>query len=208
MPGPRRLQAWFPTLIYRERLQPTRLQTFNAELLDDCLRIREHDVAGQRWSATRYPLGYTSYGSLDQLHRFSSSFDQLRQKLDPHVRAYARSLDWNLRGGALAMTDCWLNIMPRGCAHSFHLHPQAVVSGTYYVRTPKGSAGLRFEDPRLSRLMAAPPRRGKRADQAAHVLYPARAGEVILFESWLRHEVPANAGDDERISISFNYHWR
>jgi uncharacterized protein (TIGR02466 family) len=40
-----------------------------------------------------------------------------------------------------------------------------------------------------------------------HITYPAAAGNVILFESWLRHEVAANRVADERISISFNFNW-
>lgn len=205
----KKIQAWFPTLIYHDRLLSRGGIALNRELLRECAQIREYDAAGRRWSQTRYPGGYTSYGSMDRLHQFSSTFDQLRQAIDPHVKAYARSLEWDLRGGRLAMTDCWINIMPPGCAHSFHLHPQAVVSGTYYVKTPRGCPGLKFEDPRLSRLMAAPPRKAKRdSQQGPHVMYPAKAGEVILFESWLRHEVPANLVSDERISISFNYHWQ
>ncbi|TJY60934.1 hypothetical protein E4T66_09775 [Sinimarinibacterium sp. CAU 1509] len=202
------VKAWFPTLIYSDRLQAKGGQAFVRELFDDCVRIREHDAPGRNWSASNYPLGYTSYGSLDQLHRFSSSFDQLRARIDTHVERYARALNWDLRGGRLLMTDCWVNMMPRGCAHSFHLHPQAVISGTFYVRTPRGCSGLKFEDPRLSSLMAAPPRRARGAEaQRAHITYAARAGDVILFESWLRHEVPANPSDEERVSISFNYHW-
>ncbi|NKF23279.1 TIGR02466 family protein [Solimonas marina] len=202
------LQAWFPTLIHNERLQARGLRALNAELLDECLRIREHDEAGRQWSAPNYPLGYTSYGSLDRLHLFSSTFDLLRERIDEHVKTYARAQHWDLRGGRLQMTDCWINIMPRGCAHSFHLHPQAVVSGTYYVQTPAGCSGLKFEDPRLSRLMAAPPRRARApASTQAHIIYPAKAGHVILFESWLRHEVPASPVETERVSISFNYHW-
>jgi uncharacterized protein (TIGR02466 family) len=34
----------------------------------------------------------------------------------------------------------------------------------------------------------------------------ATAGKVVLFESWLRHEVPPNPAAAERVSISFNYH--
>lgn len=199
------IQSWFPTLIYQQRLQPRGGAALNAELLRECLQLRDLDAAGRRWSLKGYPGGYTSYGSLDKLHRMSSTFDQLRAGLDRHVRRYARALDWDLGQGRLAMTDCWINIMPRGVAHSFHLHPQAVVSGTYYVKTPRGCSGLKFEDPRLSRLMAAPPRRAGSA-QAAHTSYAARAGELILFESWLRHEVPASRIESERISISFNYH--
>ncbi|MEC9362148.1 MAG: TIGR02466 family protein [Pseudomonadota bacterium] len=203
------VRAWFPTLIYSERLQARGLRAFNAELLDECRRIRDFDEAGQAWSARSYPLGYTSYGSLDRLQRFSSTFDVLRQRIDPHVASYARALDWDLRGGCLEMTDCWLNIMPQGCSHSFHVHPHAVVSGTYYVDVPRGSPGLKFEDPRLTKMMAAPARRARgRPDQRAHIEYRARAGDVILFESWLRHEVSANPVGEERVSISFNYHWR
>jgi uncharacterized protein (TIGR02466 family) len=38
-------------------------------------------------------------------------------------------------------------------------------------------------------------------------MLPAEAGSLLLFESWLRHEVPANLVAGERISVSFNYGW-
>ncbi len=192
-----RTKNWFPTLIYSAPLGAG-VPALNRELIGDVARIRAADTAGRRWSKTGYPGGYTSYGSLDRLHRLSSSFADLQKRIDRHVKVYARALGWK-PAPRLVMTDCWVNVMPQGCAHSFHLHPQSVISGTYYVRTPRGTPGLKFEDPRLSRFMAAPPR-------LAHLTYPARAGEVILFESWLRHEVPANPVDRERVSISFNYH--
>ena len=193
-----RIQSWFPTLIYCAPIGPA-AASLNRELLTDIGKIRSADAAGRRWSKHGYPGGYTSYGSLDKLHRLSSTFGKLQKRIERHARAYAKALHWNLRGQRLLMTDCWVNVMPKGCAHSFHLHPQSVVSGTYYVRTPRGCPGLKFEDPRLSKFMAAPWRE-------AHISYPARAGEVILFESWLRHEVPASQAGEERVSISFNYH--
>jgi len=202
-------KSWFPTLIHHAPLlRGTAAARYNAELLREIGQLRDYDRAGRQWSAKSYPGGYTSYGSMDRLHQFSSSFMDLEQRIDRQVGRYAKTLGWDLRGGRLAMTDCWVNVMPKGCAHSFHLHPQAVISGTYYVRTPRGCPGLKFEDPRLSRLMAAPMRRPD-ADpaQQPHITYPAQAGQVILFESWLRHEVPANPVAAERVSISFNYHW-
>jgi uncharacterized protein (TIGR02466 family) len=127
-------------------------------------------------------------------------FVTLRKRLDPHVRAFAGRLRYDLKGRSLAMTDCWVNVMPAGVVHSLHLHPTSFISGTYYVEVPKGAGALKIEDPRLSRMMAAPPR-------AAHVNVPARAGDVVLFESWLRHEVPPARYSGERISVSFNYGW-
>lgn len=201
-------RAWFPTFIHCEPLQRAGLARLNADLADECRRLRAFDAAGRRWSAANYPGGYTSYASMNELHRFSSSFADLGTKLTRHVRAFARALDFDLRGCAARLTDLWVNIMPPATAHSLHLHPLSFVSGTYYVATPRGCPGLKFEDPRLDRFMAAPPRKpGARRANLVHVTYPAEAGNVILFESWLRHEVPPNRVPGERISISFNFDW-
>jgi uncharacterized protein (TIGR02466 family) len=200
-------RAWFPTYVYAEALQQSGLARLNAELADECRRLRDFDAAGRRWSAKNYPGGYTSYASMNELHRFSSTFAALK-KLARHMRAFARTLSLDLRGRTVRMTDCWVNIMPENAAHSLHLHPLSFISGTYYVVTPPGCPGLKFEDPRLDKFMAAPPRLpGTRPANRLHVTYPAEAGRVILFESWLRHEVAANRVAAERISISFNYNW-
>ncbi len=202
------VRTWFPTEIYCEPLQAAGLAKFNAELIEECHNLRDYDAAGRKWSTKNYPGGYTSYASMNELHRFSSTFAGLEKKLLRHARDYARTLEFDLRGCTIRMTDCWVNIMPPTAAHSLHLHPLAFISGTYYVATPSGCSGLKFEDPRLDRFMAAPPRRTDcKSSHRAHVTYPAEAGNVVLFESWLRHEVPANRVEDERISISFNFNW-
>ncbi|MDB6127977.1 MAG: hypothetical protein JWM35_1873 [Verrucomicrobia bacterium] len=202
------VRSWFATPIYAAPLQASGLERFNRELADECRRLREFDSAGRRWSAKNYPGGYTSYASMNELHRFSSTFAGLEKKLLRHARAFSKDLDFNLRRRTVKMSDCWVNIMPPMAAHSLHLHPLSFLSGTYYVATPRGCPGLKFEDPRLSRFMAAPPKiPGARATNRTHVTYPAVAGNVILFESWLRHEVAANQVDEERISISFNFSW-
>jgi len=202
------IRAWFPTYIYCEPLQKTGLTRLNTELAEECRRLREFDTAGRKWSEKNYPGGYTSYASMNELHRFSSTFADLERKLTRHVRAFARTLEMDLRRRTIALSDIWVNIMPPTAAHSLHLHPLSFLSGTYYVATPRGCPGLKFEDPRLSKFMAAPPKLpGVRRENQMHVTYPAEAGNVILFESWLRHEVAANRVDAERISVSFNFNW-
>ncbi len=201
-------RAWFSTFIYNEPLLTRGTDRLNAELAKECRQLRDFDDAGRRWSAANYPGGYTSYASMNTLHRFSSTFDRLEKRVTRHVLAFTRALDMDLRGKNIAMTDCWVNIMPPSAAHSMHLHPLSFISGTYYVLTPDGCPGLKFEDPRLSSLMAAPPKRPTAGDgNRTYVTYPANAGHVILFESWLRHEVGQNRSAAERISISFNYAW-
>ena len=199
-------RAYFPTLVYNARLRHSRWRALNNQLLRESRQLREDDVAGRRWSVKSYPGGYTSYNSVSRLHQVSPTFAALERHLTRHVKAFARRLEFDLNGRSLAMTDCWVNIMPRGVVHGLHLHPLSTISGTYYVQTPRGCPGLKFEDPRLDRFMAAPPRKADAANRPWVVL-PAEAGSLVLFESWLRHEVAANPLDSERVSISFNYGW-
>ena len=200
------VQRLFPTLVYTTRLAGG--AALNRRLLRECRQLERDDDSGRRWSAQNYPGGYTSYNSASRMHELSPTFAQLQRALDRHVASFAKSLEFDLRGRDLQMTDCWVNVMPRQVVHSLHLHPLATISGTYYVHTPRGSAGLKLEDPRLDRYMAAPPLKPKvSTNRQRWVVIPAQAGTLVLFESWLRHEVPPNPAASPRISISFNYNW-
>ena len=194
----------FPTLVYSAKLR-SGASHLNERLRRECIQLEHDDAAGRRWSAQNYPGGYTSYGSASRMHERSPTFAQLARHLDRHVQKFVRSLHFDLKGRSLTMTDCWVNIMRPRVLHSLHLHPLSTISGTYYVQTPRGSPGLKVEDPRLDRFMASPPRAAGR--NPAWVTLPADEGKLLLFESWLRHEVPMHAGRSPRISISFNYNW-
>ena len=198
----------FPTRVYTANLTRGTDDDLNVRLLRECRQIAAEDTAGQAWSIANYPGGYTSYSSLSRLHQMSPTFAAMEKRIDRHVRAFAKALDFDLAGRKLVMTDCWVNVMTQQVVHGLHLHPLATLSGTYYVRTPRNCSGLKFEDPRLDRFMAAPPRKRRpRKENQVWVTVPAEQGRVVLFESWLRHEVAPNPTVTERISISFNYSW-
>jgi uncharacterized protein (TIGR02466 family) len=202
------IELLFATQVYRAALRARGVSALNARLLNECRQLRADDAAGRRWSARNYPNGYTSYSSAHRMQRLSPTFATLARELDGHVARFARHLQFALGERSLAMTDCWVNIMGRGAVHAPHLHPLSTLSGVYYVAVPAGAPGLKFEDPRLERFMAAPPRaRGARRVNRPWVTIAARAGQLVLFESWLRHEVLANRSPRERVSISFNYNW-
>jgi uncharacterized protein (TIGR02466 family) len=202
------VSSLFPTRVYTARISRGVDDELNTRLLRECRQIAADDAAGQMWSSTNYPGGYTSYSSLSRLHQRSPTFAALEKRIDAHVRAFATTLDFDLGGRKLTMTDCWINVMTRQVVHGLHLHPLATLSGTYYVRTPRGCSGLKFEDPRLDRFMAAPPRKQRaRRENQVWVTVPAEQGNLVMFESWLRHEVAPNPSVAERISISFNYSW-
>jgi len=204
------LRPLFVTQVYEASLAASRdFAAFNAELEAACRMLAAEDAAGRAWCRREGYGGYTSYASLDDLPRRATVFGQLKTRLDRHAAAYAEALALDLGGGRLKLDSLWVNILKAGAAHSGHIHPHSVLSGTVYVAVPPGAGALKLEDPRLPLMMAAPPRRADAAETARSFVYlTPQAGAVVMWESWLRHEVTPNRGKAERISLSFNYGWR
>ena len=178
------------------------------ELEKSCWSIAQDDEAGQKWcDENNYP-GYTSYASLSDLTWRSPFFEELKNLLDLHVKTFVEELDFDLEGRNLKLEDLWINILSEGGNHSAHLHPNSVISGTIYISMPPKTSAIKFEDPRLPMMMAAPSRLVNAKEYLKPFIYVnPSVGDVLLWESWLRHEVPANNSSEERISISFNYSW-
>lgn len=167
--------------------------------------LASEDRAGQHWSRGHGYRGYTSYASLDDLPQRDPDVAALVRILNKHVAAFARACAFDL-GRRLRLDSLWVNILKPGGTHSGHVHPHSVVSGTIYVEVPDGSGGLRFEDPRLSMMMAAPTRTDDAPEHLrSFVTIAPSVGTILLWESWLRHEVLPNGAKQDRISISFNY---
>ena len=201
------IQNLFPSFVSKTSAKAS--AKLNRELLDEAYKISQIDKAGQAWSQKNYPGGYTSYGSMSQLHKFSSTYGVLEKLINPLVAQFIKKTEMDIRPKDLRMQSCWLNIMPKQVVHSMHIHPLSVISGTYYLKIPKGSSGLKFEDPRMGLFMASPPRKkNAKIENQRFVTIQPKLGEVILFESWMRHEVPTNLASSERVSISFNYDWQ
>ncbi|SMX25432.1 TIGR02466 family protein [Boseongicola aestuarii] len=196
-------------MLFSTPLYHSRLSGIDAgELEASCLSIAEDDEAGQAWCEENDFPGYTSYASLSDLGWRFPIFADLIKKLDAHVAAFVETLDFDLGDRKIVLEDLWINILPEGGIHTAHIHPHSVVSGTTYVAMPKGGSAIKFEDPRHAMMMAAPPRRKDARDELKTFVYVApKVGDVLLWESWLRHEVPMNMAEDDRISVSFNYKW-
>ena len=179
---------------------------YEAEAGDDALlghlahsirTFARDDEAGRRWSKQHRYAGYTSYASLDDLPKRDPAFQQLSKILNGHAATFARDTFGTLRKPRL--DSLWVNLLRSGGQHSGHIHPHSIISGTMYVEVPSGSGAIRFEDPRLPLMMAAPSRKDNFVTVEPH------PGLLLMWESWLRHEVLPGTGRGERLSISFNF---
>ncbi len=203
-------RALFVTRLFEASLAGERgFEALNADLEDACRMLAAEDLAGRAWCKANAFPGYTSYASLDDLPRRVTAFADLKKRLDKQAAAFAAELALDLKGRRLVMDSLWVNVLKPGGTHSGHIHPHSVLSGTYYVATPPGASALKLEDPRLPMMMAAPPRTAQAPEAMQTFVYIAPApGTVLMWESWLRHEVPANGAKSDRLSISFNYAWK
>lgn len=173
------------------------------ELSHSIRSLAEDDIAGRRWCREHGYKGYTSYASLDDLPRRDPVIADLAKLLTRHAASFAKELAWNVKP---KIDSLWVNLLKPGGHHTAHIHPHSILSGTLYVEVPEGSGAIRFEDPRLAMMMAAPTRVPDAPEQLrSFVTVQPAVGTLLLWESWLRHEVLPGTGKGERLSISFNF---
>ncbi|NJC04216.1 uncharacterized protein (TIGR02466 family) [Sphingomonas kaistensis] len=173
------------------------------ELAHSIHSLAEDDGAGRRWAREHGYKGYTSYASLNDLPRRDPAFADLARALTRHAATFARDLAWDVKP---KLDSLWVNVLKPGGHHSAHIHPHSILSGTLYIDIPDGSGAIRFEDPRLPIMMAAPTRRPDAPEPLRpFVTIHPRPGQLLLWESWLRHEVLPGTARGERLSVSFNF---
>lgn len=108
--------------------------------------------------------------------------------------------------------DCWFHITRRGGFFGLHNHPNASWSGVYCVDPgrndpdKKDSGLLSFVNPMIANAMHLDASNSRMqlpyAYQVAHLrLEP---GQLVLFPSWVLHDVKPFEGEGERITVAFN----
>jgi len=189
------VRSLFPTKLYEADIGDDALLR---ELAHSIRALAQDDEAGRRWSKEHGYAGYTSYASLNDLPKRDPAFAALARALTDHAARFAKDCGFALPRKP-KLDSLWTNLLKSGGHHSGHIHPHSVLSGTIYVEVPRGSGAIRFEDPRLPLMMAAPSR------PDTFVTVEPRTGLLLMWESWLRHEVLPGSGRGERLSISFNF---
>ena len=113
---------------------------------------------------------------------------------------FGEELSWSIK-------EMWFNVMETGGFQSIHNHANSIVSGVIYLTDAhptsrivfsKGLGGTDYIFNNFNKKAAVGPYNGVK-----WFLPQVSAGDLILFPSYLLHEVPENRGP-QRISIAFN----
>jgi uncharacterized protein (TIGR02466 family) len=102
----------------------------------------------------------------------------------------------------LVITQCWANRNPKGSKHHEHVHPNSIISGVMYFQINEKLPPIQFAKS-IQDGMKLDPIKYNHVNSESFLL-PCKPGELILFPSSLKHSVPINQGDEDRISMSFN----
>jgi uncharacterized protein (TIGR02466 family) len=185
------IKQFFPTCVWIHELQDYREMNVNIlEKLDDLRKSTgyENPQSG----------AWQSRGNLNRLEPFESL-------MNCFTAGSEKVLDFlKINYESFVITDSWANINPPGHSHMIHTHPNNFLSGVYYLKASEGSGDIEFLDPRQQALVLQPQVTAQTPHNAWKQRITPQEGRLLIFQSWLQHQVQENLSKEDRISISFN----
>jgi len=130
-------------------------------------------------------------------------FSNLISNIEISALEFAKQLqiDTNLK-----VQSFWININKFKDYNQYHTHPKSIFSGVYYIKVPKNSGCIEFKNPNCLSIENNWDNIAKEPNPVNSYSYKINPVEnqLLLFPSWLEHQVLPNLNHKKRISLSFN----
>ena len=130
--------------------------------------------------------------------------ENLCEAIESHSNRYAQKIGLK----PLQLSNLWFNINNYKDTNIIHNHPNAILSGVYYVKVPKNGGDICFlhpcydvfahdwNDDMITNL---------NKHTSARWIIKSVDSKLLIFPTWLNHYVQPNLNKkEERISVSFN----
>jgi uncharacterized protein (TIGR02466 family) len=187
-------ESWFQTPVWARKVV-------------DHKRINAHILAVLRQlEAATSPVTRSNVGgwhSHDHIH-VNEDLEEITKIIGTTCVGCAQYLEFDFDRFNLVITQMWLNKNGPGDFNKAHIHPNAILSGAYYVKTPDRGGNIELYDPVPARPMTVYPVKKLKPANSQTVEYKSEEGLLLVFPSWLLHSVQPNRSDEFRVSISFN----
>jgi len=174
----------------------------NKKLADEMLPLCKNVLADESNNTAQW--GYkTSYEpatgngleKLPQFHRFEKYICSVGKE-------FLKELGYNTDEIEF-LPSIFTSEMKPGDRHGRHCHPGAILSGVFYLEMPQNSSPIKFFDPRRWRDTRLMPTKKDTIYTREEFVFQPVSGDLLLWESWLHHEVVPN-NSDNRITLVFN----
>lgn len=145
---------------------------------------------------------YTTLTNNNRLHERPGfhDFDLLMRQ---GFMQFGHAMGYDFTIESLEITQCWVNIYNFGMSQEIHHHPNNIMTGVYYLQAPANCSEILFHSHFADVMIRPDVCEDNALNNPIASLHP-KPGDLIFFDSWLRHSVPANNIEGERISLSFN----
>jgi len=185
------IEKFFPTIVYGKDIQLN-----NNKLAQDIVN----------WSKQDKGVSKTNYNGWHSTTDMANKAEYL-QLVTELIKMQKEIYDHEHIDRHAKLGNMWANINPPGGMNLPHIHPNALFSGVYYVKSQPSSGRLKIMDPRPGVQYNMPVRKpgnpGRDMWREAHI--DPIPGRIIMFPAWLWHGVEENKSNDIRISVSFNF---
>ena len=184
-------EGFFPTLIYAE--------DFNL----DTNQMAQNIIQWAKQDSGVTKTNVNGWHSKTEMHNKS----EYKPLVDELFKMAHQVFNEEFLDGKPVLGNMWANINPPGGYNKPHVHPNSLLSGVYYIKTPPNCGKLVCNDPRPGIQTCMPNR--KKGEPPKHLwrdihLQP-QENRAIMFPAWLWHSVETNQSNEKRISVSFNF---
>lgn len=185
-----------------------KVSLFSSLLATDKLSVDNLNLEMFAYEQMRMTDGrkYTNRGGwqsnfIDDLPQVQPLIEQINQRLE-QLRNDIEFIDQAF----LRVESMWININHPYSYNSNHIHPNSYISGVYYVKVPENSGNLVLRHPSNLISIFTPSDVIKQFNllNSSKWNIEPKDGDLVMFPSWIEHEVTQNISGEDRISIAFN----
>ena len=182
--------------IYSTELFIERLPEINTKYLKNILLEKESEEKSEKMSNIG---GWQGKGVLQFDRRFSSLIMVIGEYFETVIKK-----ELNYRSDIVfQIQNMWGNVNRQGDINSLHVHPGADWSFCVYINTADSCGDIIIQDPRIRKDVICD-HWAKKDDTPYQVSVEPAEGMLIVFPSYMMHEVESNKSTEPRISISGN----
>ncbi len=187
----------FPVPIFHYKLE--NYKETNKELLNYILELQKNDKIGNThsnrggWHSPNFDLVKPG----PPINFINSFKDFLK-----HI--IVDEFGWEYVPNKQRIVAMWAIINKKNSFNIMHNHQNCYLSASYYVKKPERSGNISFFDPVEPKTYRYPEKEKGTFYSNQVVTLKPEEGELLVFPSYLYHDVEANLSNEDRVIISFN----
>ena len=193
----RNVYELFPDPIFHYKLE--NYKQINKELLNYILELQKKDKKGNNrsnrggWHSPNFDIVNPG----PPINFINSFKDFLKHIIEDEI-------GWEYVPNKQRVVAMWAIINKKNSYNVRHNHQNCYLSSAYYIKKPENSGDITFYDPKESKTYRFPEVEKHTNYSAESVTIKPEEGDLLIFPSYLYHDVGVNLSDEERVVVSFN----